>query len=250
MTFAQAQQLQLAYAQEHHLPVIRALQLNLRVNMEFVLIAPGEFVMGSPEDTPPHHVRIPLPFYLARTPVTQAQWLAVVGSNPAHFQHDSELPVETITWEACSSFGQKLSSLTGYPARLPSEAEWEYACRAGSSTAYSYGDSKAALDQYGWYRDNANGTSHPVGHKKPNAWGLYDMHGGIDEFCQDVWHPNYEGAPADGSAWIADGEQGRRVLRGGSWYDLAEHCSSPHRNSYPAAEPSEDHGCRVVVSAQ
>jgi len=249
MTPAQANQLQLTCAQECHLPVILILQLEPRVKMELVLLPAGEFVMGSHDDEPPHRVEITTPFYMGRYSVTQAHWVAIMGSNPAHFKDGDELPIETITWEACVNFCQKLSSVMGRHARLPSEAEWEYACRAGSNTAYSFGEATEELDQYGWYRDNANGTSHPVGRKNPNAWGLYDMHGGIDEYCQDLWHPNYVGAPADGSAWIESGEKGMRVLRGGSWYDLAEHCCSPHRNYYDSAEPSEDHGFRVVVTA-
>jgi formylglycine-generating enzyme required for sulfatase activity len=248
MTFAQAEQFQVACAQERHLPLILTLPVNRRVQMELVLIPPGEFVMGSPEDAPVHPVQFSAPFYLGRYAVTQAQWLAVMDSNPAHFNHDEALPIETVTWEACVDFCQKLSKLAGYPTRLPSEAEWEYACRAGSQSAYSFGEAEAELDQYGWYRDNANGLSHPVGRKKRNAWGLYDMHGGIDEYCQDVWHPSYEAAPADGSAWIEHGEQAWRVLRGGSWYDVAEHCGSGHRNYYAATEPSEDHGCRIVFT--
>jgi formylglycine-generating enzyme required for sulfatase activity len=128
--------------------------------------------MGSPEDGPAHPVEIPTQFYIGRYAVTQAQWMAVMGSNPAHFKGHDELPVETISWEACVRFCRTLSSQAGYQARLPSEAEWEYACRAGSQAAYSFGESKEQLDLYGWYRDNAGGTSHPVGRKNPNAWGL------------------------------------------------------------------------------
>ena len=252
ISYAQAKQSQSRCAQKYHLPVSLILQPGMDVKMELMLIPPGKFFMGSHEsheDEPLHPVEIRTPFYLGRFAVTQAQWMAIMGSNPAHFNNNEELPVETIPWEACTRFCQKLSNLTGYQARLPSESEWEYACRAGSNTAYSFGDNRDNLDEYGWYRDNANGISHPVGRKKPNAWGLYDMHGGIDEYCQDLWHPNYEGAPADGSAWIENGEKELRVLRGGSWYDLAEHCCSSHRNYYTATEPSEDHGFRVAITA-
>jgi formylglycine-generating enzyme required for sulfatase activity len=230
-----------------HLPVTLTLELGTNVTMEFVPISAGKFIMGSVEDPPAHPVVITAPFYLGKYAVTQAQWLAVMGSNPAHFKENNELPVEMVTWVDCVIFCQRLSILTGHPARLPAEAEWEYACRAGSRSAYFFGEDKEKLDGYGWYRNNANQISHPVGLKLPNPWGLYDMHGGIDEYCLDLWHPNYEGAPIDGGAWIDDGEKDLRVLRGGSWYDLAEHCSSPHRNYYKSTEPSEDHGFRVEL---
>jgi formylglycine-generating enzyme required for sulfatase activity len=247
MTPAQAKQLQEIYATEHHLPITLTLQLNPAEIIELVLIPPGKFVMGSQDDGLLHQVTIATAFYLGKYAVTQAQWLTVMRTNPAHFKGDDKLPMETISWEACNQFCLKLSSLIDQQARLPSEAEWEYACRAGSSAAYSFGDSEEQLHLHGWYRDNADGRSHPVGSKNPNAWGLYDMHGGIDEYCQDLWHPDYEGAPSNGSAWINNGEMSRRVLRGGSWYDLAEHCGSAHRNYYEATEPSEDHGFRVVI---
>jgi formylglycine-generating enzyme required for sulfatase activity len=230
------------------LPATLALQLGPQVSMEFVLIPPGKFVMGSQEDAPAHPVEMASPFYLGKYAVTQAQWIAVMGSNPSHFKYSDSLPVETVSWGDCVLFCQKLSALTGRQARLPAEAEWEYACRAGSRSAYFFGDALEELDGYAWYRNNAGGVSHSVGLKIPNAWGLYDMHGGIDEYCLDLWHPNYTGAPADGRAWIEHGEPDLRVLRGGSWYDLAEHCRAPHRNYYNSTEPSEDHGFRVAVT--
>jgi len=230
-----------------HLPGTLTLILGANVTMEFVLIPPGEFLMGSEEDAPAHSVKITAPYYLGKYAVTQAQWLAVMGSNPAHFNENNDLPVEMVSWVDCVNFCQRVSVLTSHPARLPSEAEWEYACRAGSRTAYFFGEDRQMLDTYGWYRNNANHMSHPVGLKIPNAWGLYDMHGGIDEYCLDLWHPNYEDAPAGGEAWVDRGEKDLRVLRGGSWYDLAEHCSSPHRNYYNSIEPSEDHGFRVEI---
>ena len=231
-----------------HLPATLTLQLAEKITMEMVLIPPGEFMMGSEVEGPAHHVEITEAFYLGKYAVTQAQWLAVMGSNPAHFKQDNQLPVETVTWADCVHFCQRLSALTGRQARLPGEAEWEYACRAGSRSVYYFGKSAEQLEAYAWYRGNANGVSHPVGLKIPNAWGLYDMHGGIDEYCLDSWHPTYAGAPEDGQAWIDQGDENLRVLRGGSWYDLAEHCRAPHRNYYNAAEPSEDHGLRVLMT--
>ena len=106
------------------------------------------------------------------------------------------------------------------------------------------------LTEYGWCRENAEGRSHPVGLKTPNAWGFHDMHGSIDEYCLDDWHPNYDGAPTDGRAWTEGGLQTHLVLRGGSWYDQPQHCRSPHRNYYPLGVPSEDHGFRVVMEVE
>src|SRR5690606_18473038 len=187
--------------------------------------------------------------YLSQTPVTQAQWQAVMGSNPARFQGET-LPIETVSWHDCMAFCAQTAVCSRYSLRLPSEAEWEYACRAGSATAYSFGDSENDLAAHGWYRGNAEHCSHPVATRKPNAWGLYDMHGGIDEFCLDVWHEDangdYAGAPTDGSVWDEGGDVRYRVLRGGSWYDQGVHCRSPHRNYYAADVPTEDHGFRLV----
>jgi formylglycine-generating enzyme required for sulfatase activity len=216
--------------------------------MDLVLIPPGMFLMGSPDDGPIHPVRLSAPFLIGRYPVTQAQWQAVMGSNPAMFQGVSERPIETVSWQACVAFCQQATASTGRRVRLPSEAEWEYACRAGSTTEYSFGDDAAALADHGWHRANADQISHPVGQKQPNAWGLYDMHGGIDEYCLDTWHAEYTGAPADGSAWVATGDPDLRLLRGGSWYDVAEHCGSAHRNYYRHDVATEDHGLRVVVA--
>lgn len=247
---------QVAYSRESGLPTAAWLPLPGGAAIEMVLIPPGGFWMGSrPEDPeydpldPPVQVQIGNPFYIGKTALTQAQWLALMGVNPAHFSLGEEYPIETVSWEACSAFCEKLSVSSGKRVRLPSEAEWEYACRAGSVTLYNYGDEIDLLDRYGWFRGNAGGQSHPVGQKLPNAWGLYDMHGGIDEYCQDSWHPSYKGVPLDGSAWIEGEDQLHRVLRGGSWYDLGEYCSSPHRNYYGLNEPSEDHGFRIVVEA-
>ncbi len=148
------------------------------------------------------------------------------------------------------AFCAAASALTGRHVRLPSEAEWEYACRAGSDTTYYFGNDASLLDQYGWYRGNSGMVSQPVGGKLPNVWGLYDMHGGIDEYMQDNWQGTHTGAPADGSARVKGGKRGSRTLKGGSWYDLPEYCESADRNYYRYDEPSEDHGCRVVVEVE
>jgi formylglycine-generating enzyme required for sulfatase activity len=134
--------------------------------------------------------------------------------------------------------------------RLPSEAEWEYACRAGTETTYYFGNDAGLLDEYGWFRGNSGMVSQPVGQFPPNAWGLHDLHGGIDEFAQDNWHETHADAPADGRGRVTGGDASLRALRGGSWYDLAEHCESAHRNYYAYDIPSEDHGLRVLVEIE
>ena len=189
------------------------------LGMEFVLIPAGEFMMGSNDgdrdEQPVHEVTISQPFYLGKYPVTQGQWEAVMGSNPSRHPGDPKRPVENVSWDDVQAFIGKLSEReSGKQYCLPTEAEWEYACRAGSTTAYSFGDDPSQLDEYAWHGDNAGGTTHPVGQLKPNAWGLYDMHGNVWEWVQD-WYERYSsGAVADPQG-ASQGEY--RVLRGGSF---------------------------------
>jgi len=143
-------------------------------------------------EQPPHRVQIEHPFYIGTTEVTQGQWQAVMGNNPSNFKGEDSLPVEQVSWEDCQSFLQKLSQKEGKEYRLPSEAEWEYACRAGSTTRYFYGDEESKLGEYAWYQDNSGNMTQPVGQKKPNAWGLYDIYGNVGEWCQD-WYIAYPG---------------------------------------------------------
>ena len=255
MTTGEAQSVQRLCATTNNLSTTLLLSLGAGETLALQLIPAGEFLMGSgpgtdersERESPLHRVQISAPFYMGKFPVTQAQWEAVMGSNPAHFQGAGTLPMETVSWEACVAFCEALSQKSGQQVRLPSESEWEYACRAGGETIFSFGDNWEVLPDHAWYRDNAGGRSRPVGLKPGNAWGLHDMHGGIDEYCQDIWHPTYDGAPADGRAWTEGGEREYRVLRGGSWYDEGRFCRSPHRNYYQYQTPTEDHGLRVVV---
>ena len=205
------------------------------IGMKFTLIHAGEFYMGSEandDEKPVHKVKINNPFYLGTYPVTQREWKAVMGDNknPSHFKGD-DLPVELVSWVEVQKFIKKLNEKEGTDKyRLPSEAEWEYACRAGTTTRYSFGDSESELDDYAWYDENSDDEMHPVGQKKPNPWGLYDMHGNVEEWVQDKWHDSYDGAPTDGSSWERAGAF--RVIRGGSWDFIAWSCRSANRARY------------------
>jgi formylglycine-generating enzyme required for sulfatase activity len=190
-----------------------------------VAIKAGKFLMGSKADPfsklppnkdemPQHEVSIKS-FSLGRLEVTQEQWYAVMGTLPSKFKGRT-LPVEQVSWNDVQEFLKKLSDKTGKNYRLPSEAEWEYAARGGSQTAYSFGDDEKELHIYAWYDKNSGMQSQPVGEKLPNAFGLHDMHGNISEFVHDCWNDNYVGAPINGNAWKVEGCT-HRVHRGGFW---------------------------------
>ncbi len=225
------------------------------VFMEMVRIPTGKFALGSPpnetgrrdNESPIAEVNVPA-FYMAKFAVTQEQWLAIMGNNPSMFRETLQAPMENISWLESQDFCRKLAERSQHLYRLPSEAEWEYACRAGTTTAYHFGDSPAALADYAWFADNANKRSHPVGQKVPNPWGLYEMHGGVWEWCEDIWHDSFSGAPADGSAWI-DGNPSRRVRKGGSWSNEARLCRSACREWHWQSDRYNDIGFRVVISA-
>ena len=207
------------------LPVSK--QIKNSLGMDFIWIPAGSFTMGTDKEgnleKPPHIVTIREPFYLGKYEVSQVQWVATMSNNRSHFKGDN-LPVENVSGKDVREFLQSLNKRNdGYSYRLPTEAEWEYACRAGSTTKYSYGDDVSQLGEYAWYDGNSDYRTHPVGQKKPNNWGLCDMHGNVWEWCQDQFHEGYSGAPADGSAW--EGSKKLRVLRGGA-SDACGNCSS------------------------
>ncbi len=196
------------------------------IDMEFVLIPSGEFDMGSPSNEagrsdnegPVHRVKITKAFYMGKYEVTQRQWREVMGNNPSSSEGD-KLPVEQVSWNDVQEFIKKLNEKDGTNKyRLPSEAEWEYAARAGTTTRYFFGDDESKRGDYAWYFDNSDRSTHGVGQKKPNPWGLYDMYGNVWEWVQDTYHDSYNDAPADGSAWEDYGSN--RVARGhGFLYD-------------------------------
>jgi formylglycine-generating enzyme required for sulfatase activity len=194
-----------------------------KTGMVFVEIPGGTFQMGSTNwsfTQPIHSVTVPS-FLIGKYQVTQAQWKAVMGTNPSYFKGDT-LPVERVSWNDCKDFCKK----TGLS--LPSEAAWEYACRGGSTGNYCFGDSETQLGEYAWYYSNSSNQTHPVDTKKPNAYGLHNMHGNVWEWCEDNWHENYQGAPSNGSVWLNSSDS-NRVSRGGSWFDDAEYCFSACR---------------------
>jgi formylglycine-generating enzyme required for sulfatase activity len=208
----------------------KTIDLGNGVCMEFVLIPAGTFNMGSPEgekdraedEGPTHQVVMSKPFYLGKYEVTQDQYLAVMGTNPSHFR-GRNLPVETISWDDATAFCRKVGG------RLPTEAEWEYACRAGSETRLSYGDDLkyTQLGNYAWYGSNSNKTTHAVGQKKPNSFGLYDMHGNVYEWCQDWYAKSYQNVSGTDPKGPSSGEC--RVCRGSSWIISASCCRSARR---------------------
>jgi formylglycine-generating enzyme required for sulfatase activity len=206
--------------------------------IELLLIPAGEFEMGSPSrgedkfpnEYPAHKVTIKNSYYLGRSSVTQRQWKKIMGKNLSHFKGEDR-PVEMVSWIEVQKFVKKLNEKEHTDKyRLPSEAEWEYACRAGTQTKYNFGDDLSKLNEHAWYAENSGGQTHPVGMKKSNPWGLYDMHGNVWEWVQDNWHENYKGSPTEGSAW-EDKEDSHRVSRGGSWYCNAILCRSASRFS-------------------
>ena len=227
------------------------------IGMKLVLIPAGTFTMGSPvgevgRNHPfetPHEVTLTTSYYLGVYEVTQDQYEKVMGANPSGFK-GAKNPVENVSWEDAVSFCKKLSEMpeekaAGREYRLPTEAEREYACRAGSTTAYSFGEAASSLGDYAWFAQNAQNKTHPVGEKKPNAWGLYDMHGNVWEYCQD-WYAAY---PPDASTDPQGPNGGSyRVNRGGSWLNGAANCRTANRYTYVPSYRSSNNGFRLALS--
>ena len=208
------------------------------IEPEMKTIEPGRFIMGSLEEKnekPLHEVIIKKSFEIGRFEVTFEEYdrfaYATGRRPPSHMAWGAgKRPVILVSWEEARDYAKWLSEKTGKRFRLPTEAEWEYAARAGSETAFSFGDDSVRLKEYGWYSGNSDGKTHPVGKKKPNAWGLYDMHGNVWEWVEDDYHNSYEGAPNDGRAWIDKPRGAERVMRGCGWRDDASDCRSANRS--------------------
>ncbi len=236
---------------------MKTIEFNLSedTKLEMVEIPAGSFLMGSGDletekrenETPQHEVNVK-PFYLGKFPVTQAQWFAVMNDLPEisdDFRGD-DFPVVNVWLEKAIEFCTKLSVLTGESFRLPNEAEWEYACRAGTITPFSFGET-ITTDLVNFKSGNENGLT-SVGSFPPNNFGLYDMHGNVWEWCADIWHENYVGAPNDGSAWLTNGDQSYCVQRGGSWIDRASNCRSAFRVGDIAHNNDNIVGLRICLS--
>ena len=210
-------------------------------------IPAGTFVRGQGRTA--HEVTLSQSFYLGVTEVTNAQWQAVMGSVPSEWK-DADRPVEQVSWHDAVSFCEKLSAMPGERAagrayRLPTEAELEYSCRAGSTTAYSFGDDESRLDDFGWFDRNSNSQTHPVGQKRPNAWGLYDMHGNVYEWCGD-WYGEYAGGSVTNPQGPSQGSF--RVIWGGCWYSTARYCQSVGRHGFDPSSGYDILGFRLAMN--
>jgi formylglycine-generating enzyme required for sulfatase activity len=236
-------------------------KLGNRVTLDMVKVPGGTFQMGSSEsnESPRHPVKVS-PFLMGKYPVTQAQWRVVaafqkvdrdLNPDPSRFKGDNR-PVEQVSWHEAVEFCKRLSQETGRAYRLPSEAEWEYACRAGTTTDFYFGPT--LTPDLAQCKSNLgmavltifSGQTAVVGSYFPNKFGLYDMHGNVWEWCADHWHGNYDGAPSDGGAWVTGGNADRRVMRGGSWGNYPSHCRSAYRYYYNPVNQNVSIGFRVV----
>ncbi|MCY7347341.1 MAG: formylglycine-generating enzyme family protein, partial [Pyrinomonadaceae bacterium] len=216
--------------------------------IEMVKIPAGSFMMGSDngdsDEKPVHRVNISKSFYMGKYEVKQAQWKAVMGNNPSRFSDcGGDCPVEQVSWEDVQDFLKLLNRKGEGTYRLPTEAEWEYAARAGSTTKYSYGNGESSLETYAWYGANSGNKTHPVGQKEANDFGLYDMSGNVWEWCQD-WYGSYSGGTVTNPTGATSGYL--RVRRGGSWNLDAAVLRSADRDGYAPWYHSYDLGFRVV----
>jgi formylglycine-generating enzyme required for sulfatase activity len=226
------------------------------LGMEFVVIPMGSFRMGGDKnleqaedhENPIHTVRFSKPVLMGKYAVTQAQWSAVMDSNPSTFKADLR-PVESISWHDAQDFIQALNTREDTHAyRLPTEAEWEYAARAGSASAYSFGSEAVRLAEFAWYKKNARNQTHPVGQLAPNAWGLYDMHGNVHEWCQDWFERGYYSqSPSQSPSGPKEGLA--KSLRGGDWGSEGWYCRSASRSLSSPDRRSNRVGFRLILEA-
>ncbi|OGV63341.1 MAG: hypothetical protein A3K19_29055 [Lentisphaerae bacterium RIFOXYB12_FULL_65_16] len=245
-----AQKAQEITSQEYSLPI----EVENSLGMRFRLIPPGTALIGSPESEPgrslteiQHVAPVPWPFYMGKCEVTQPQWVAITGSNPSSYkgtiQGVKDRPVEEVSWHDCQRFTLALCEKEGLPPgtyRMPTEAEWEYACRAGTTTAYCFGDDPSQLGAYADFKGNNDGMTNRVAQRRPNAYGVYDMHGNVWEWILETFAPYPGGAPIDPET------AGWRSLRGGNWHEPAETCRSANRCRLPPASKGNILGFRLV----
>lgn len=224
------------------------------VTMEFVLVPSGSFLMGSDLETgdadeiPRHRVTITQPYYLGKYEVTQQQWETVMGYNPSSFKGASR-PVDSVSWDDCQVFLAKVQARTGRQIALPTEAQWEYACRAGTTTRWSFGNSDAGALDAAWIGENSGNTTHPVGQKKPNAWGLYDMHGNVWEWCSDWYTRPYPTEAVVDPRHPGPLHETSPVLRGGGWGEHPNSLRSAYRNCSAADVGHNGTGLRCLMVA-
>ncbi len=229
------------------------------IGVTLKLIPAGTFTMGQAGgdvDEWPHEVTLTRPFYIGVYEVTNAEWKRVMGSVPSQWK-DDDRPVEKVSWEDANEFCRRLSEMpeekdAGRVYRLPTEAEWEYACRAGTTTKYSFGDDESLLGDFAWFDGNAGSQTHPIGQKRPNAWGLYDMHGNVWEWCSDGLADYPRGSvtdpkgPSSASGRVRRG--GSWVRRGGSWASTARYCRSTTRLRHDPSFRNFILGFRLALS--
>ena len=231
-----------------------ALTTTNKIGMRFVLVTPGQFRMGSPEtelgrkpnEGPQRKVRLTRPYYMGKYEVTQGEWIQLMGNNPSRFKTcGPDCPVESVSWNDAQAFIDKLNETEGKVIyALPSEAQWEFAARAGSGKGFAFGDHDQLLDSYGWYDSNSEGTS-KVGLKKPNTWGLHDMHGNVYEWVQDRYYNQAESVDPKGPS-----KGTKRVLRGGCWYSDPANSRSAARAFKTPTSKNGYQGFRIIKKAQ
>ena len=212
--------------------------------------SPGQETDRYSDEGPQHMVTITRPYYMGIYEVTQEQWKAVMGTSPSSFGYNATYPVESVNWEDCQKFIARINTMGIGTFRLPTEAEWEYACRAGSTTRFPWGDDPGygQIGQYAWYYSNSNSTTHPVGQKKPNGWGLYDMHGNVWEWCSDWYETPYGVGHVSDPQGPTTGSY--RVFRGGAWIYVLLYCRSANRNYVTPASSYYYLGFRLVRISQ
>jgi formylglycine-generating enzyme required for sulfatase activity len=246
--------LSLSFSHANATPAV-AKEVKNSIGMKFVLIPAGSFQMGSDKQSDPeaegdeiprHQVTLTQPFYMGKYEVTQAQWQAVMGNNPSVFKGDN-LPVERVSWDDAQKFIKALNAKEGKQYRLPSEAEWEYAARAGSTAKYSFGNDAGELGKYAWYYKNSNSQTHPVGQLQPTAWGLYDTLGNVWEWCSDG-HGAYPVVATTDPPGAATGSY--RVYRGGGWYNGPWNLRSANRGNFSPGNANRGLGIRLVLPVQ
>ena len=238
----------------------KSIMLPGEVQLEFVYIPPGKFLMGSDtkelerhgDEGPVRHVVISKGFYISKYEITQEQWLAVMNHNPSVMNDKNSWkrhPVDNVSWNDCNAFISKINELGLGIFRMPTEAEWEYACRAGTTSRYYWGEDPGDthVHEYAWAFSKAEGISHPAGLKKPNNWGLYDMSGNVWEWCSD-WRGPYEADQLIDPTGPRDGK--KKIYRGGSWFNKPSTLRSANRNGHEPDMSGTNAGLRLVLQVQ